>query len=323
MLALYRAGRQAEALEHYRRSREALVDELGIDPSPALQELERAILRQDPGLELAQRAPRLRSILTVGFSGRPLEPLLALAEPLARKPEREVIVARVVQDRAALGGAAADLNVHCASLAERGVEARAAAFVSTSAGSDTSLLATEQDVDLILVSAGPRSSTIPTSANCCAPHPATSASSSATDAAPGPVLVPFAGAEHDWSAIELGAWLAGSWGVPLRIAGPPSRAAATRVACSRAPRSLFSARSGWRRSRCSSRPARGARRRPSGCCDLRRRLSPTAGEGRSRADARARSRPRGRPALLVRKGLRPGGLAPAENLTRFTWSILG
>ncbi len=31
----------------------------------------------------------------------------------------------------------------------------------------------------------------------------------------------------------------------------------------------------------------------------------------------------GRPALLVRKGLRPGGLAPAENLTRFTWSILG
>ena len=72
MLALYRAGRQAEALQHYRRSREALVDELGIDPSPALQELERAILRQDPGLELAKRAPRLRSILTVGFSGRPL-----------------------------------------------------------------------------------------------------------------------------------------------------------------------------------------------------------------------------------------------------------
>ena len=37
---------------------------------------------------------------------------------------------------------------------------------------------------------------------------------------PGPVLVPFAGAEHDWSAIELGAWLAGSWKVPLRLAGP-------------------------------------------------------------------------------------------------------
>ena len=103
------------------------------------------------------RAARAPAALdpAVGFSDAALEPLLALAEPLARKPEREVIVARVVQDRAALGGAAAALNVHCASLAERGVEARAAAFVSTSAGADTSRLATEQDVDLILVSAGP------------------------------------------------------------------------------------------------------------------------------------------------------------------------
>ena len=37
---------------------------------------------------------------------------------------------------------------------------------------------------------------------------------------PGPLLVPFVGAEHDWSAIELGAWLAGAWHVPLRLAGP-------------------------------------------------------------------------------------------------------
>ena len=51
MLALYRSGRQAEALEAYREGRQALNDELGIDPSPALQELERAILRQDPGVQ--------------------------------------------------------------------------------------------------------------------------------------------------------------------------------------------------------------------------------------------------------------------------------
>ncbi len=38
--------------------------------------------------------------------------------------------------------------------------------------------------------------------------------------APGPLLVPFVGAEHDWTAIELGAWLAGAWQVPLRLAGP-------------------------------------------------------------------------------------------------------
>ena len=50
VLALYRCGRQAEALEVYRNARRALADELGLEPSPALQELERAILRQDESL---------------------------------------------------------------------------------------------------------------------------------------------------------------------------------------------------------------------------------------------------------------------------------
>jgi DNA-binding SARP family transcriptional activator len=55
MLALYRAGRQAEALEAYRAARRTLLAELGIEPGPALHELERAILAQDPGLEAARR----------------------------------------------------------------------------------------------------------------------------------------------------------------------------------------------------------------------------------------------------------------------------
>src|SRR5690348_9569346 len=50
LLALYRCGRQAEALEVYRDARRALADELGLEPSPSLQELERAILRQDASL---------------------------------------------------------------------------------------------------------------------------------------------------------------------------------------------------------------------------------------------------------------------------------
>jgi DNA-binding SARP family transcriptional activator len=50
MLALYRSGRQADALEAYRHARQALVDELGIEPGAELREVERAILAQDPAL---------------------------------------------------------------------------------------------------------------------------------------------------------------------------------------------------------------------------------------------------------------------------------
>jgi DNA-binding SARP family transcriptional activator len=53
MTALYRSGRQADALEAYRQARETLVEELGIDPSSELQQLEQAILRHDPGLDLS------------------------------------------------------------------------------------------------------------------------------------------------------------------------------------------------------------------------------------------------------------------------------
>ena len=57
MLALYRAGRQGEALRSYRQMREFLVDELGVDPAPELQQLEQRILEQDDSLLLtAQRS---------------------------------------------------------------------------------------------------------------------------------------------------------------------------------------------------------------------------------------------------------------------------
>src|SRR5262249_53514551 len=55
MLALYRAGRQAEALERYREGRRLLVDEVGVEPGPQLRELERAILQHHPALGALSR----------------------------------------------------------------------------------------------------------------------------------------------------------------------------------------------------------------------------------------------------------------------------
>jgi predicted ATPase/DNA-binding SARP family transcriptional activator len=59
MLALYRSDRQAAALEVFARARTAMRDELGLEPGPALQELQAAILRQDAGLVV--EAPELRA----------------------------------------------------------------------------------------------------------------------------------------------------------------------------------------------------------------------------------------------------------------------
>jgi DNA-binding SARP family transcriptional activator/ABC-type branched-subunit amino acid transport system substrate-binding protein len=57
MLALYRCGRQAEALQAYRDARRVLVDELGIEPTRELRDLERAILQQDETLGAARTGP--------------------------------------------------------------------------------------------------------------------------------------------------------------------------------------------------------------------------------------------------------------------------
>ncbi|MCC6223503.1 MAG: tetratricopeptide repeat protein [Thermoleophilia bacterium] len=59
MLALYRAGRQADALSAFRRARRAMRDELGLEPGPDLRELQQAILRQDAALRV--EPPELRA----------------------------------------------------------------------------------------------------------------------------------------------------------------------------------------------------------------------------------------------------------------------
>jgi len=79
MLALYRSGRQADALELYRRTRETLSEELGIEPGLELQELERRMLQHDPELE------RPRPALRPAEDGAPV--------PIARRPQVLVLAA--------------------------------------------------------------------------------------------------------------------------------------------------------------------------------------------------------------------------------------
>ena len=88
MLALYRAGRQTEALDVYREFRGVLREELGLETSPLLRELEAAILRHDPALSLPSRSP---------------------AAPLARRP---VTVVCVVLQAASDSGTALDPETH-------------------------------------------------------------------------------------------------------------------------------------------------------------------------------------------------------------------
>jgi DNA-binding SARP family transcriptional activator len=69
VLALYRAGRQAEALEVYRDARDALVEQLGIEPGRELKGLHAAILDQDPSLDLQSAVAEPPQPLSVGEEG--------------------------------------------------------------------------------------------------------------------------------------------------------------------------------------------------------------------------------------------------------------
>jgi len=321
MLALYRSGRQPEALEAYRAARRKFLDEFGLEPTPPLQELERAILRQDDALEVTDAAPT-RSILVAVLDESQLEPLLGLAAPLARQPAREVIVARVV-DEHELSDAAGTLNDRRALLLEEGAEVRVAVFASADPGRDLVRLSAEQDVDLLLVAAGPGGLDDPLTSSLLVDAPCDVAVlvDQASRFAAGPVLVPFAGAEHDWSAIELGAWLARNEGRTLLLAGP-------RAEGGEASRLLANASLAVQR-------ALGVTAEPllvdPGADALVRASADAAlvvlglpdrwrsqGLGEARAALASRAKP---PVVLVRHGLRPGGLAPPSSYTRFTWSV--
>jgi DNA-binding SARP family transcriptional activator len=322
MLALYRSGRQAEALDAYKATRQMLVEELGIEPGAALHDLERAILRQDESLDLATPATPPPSILVAPLDESRLDALLAVAEPLAAGPPRELILARVVATEE-LGEASARLHARRDALVARGRTARAAAFSSTNPARDLVRLASEQDVDLLLLDTGPAllDDDVTRAVLRAAPCDVALLVAHGSLPAPGPVLVPFAGASHDWSAVELGAWIARSQAVPLRLAGP-------RETNRDASRLLASASLALQRGlgiaaepvlvepgvEALVRAAHEAALVVLGLSDRWRK----DGLGTVRL---ALARDTARPTLLVRRGLRPGGLAPREAQTRFTWSM--
>jgi DNA-binding SARP family transcriptional activator len=337
MAALYRSGRQAEALDAYQDARRVLLDELGMDPNPALQELERAILRQDPSLDVQAPKPASfrevaeRSILVAITHEARADALLAVAEPLVRYPPRVMILARLVSDAAALRSASAWLEERRSALEARGVVARAVSFTSMAPGEELARLATELDVDLLLADApdGLLVEGVPDEqlAAVLADTPCDVALLVPRDAKlVGPVLVPFGGAEHDWAAVELGAWFARATDAPLRLVGANAVPEQGKRDASR----LLShgALAVQRVLGISAEPVltppgeEGLLEESRDAGLLVVGLSTRwhrEGLGTARVRLAKEAIP---PTLLVRRGLRPGGLAPPSALTSFTWSIL-
>jgi DNA-binding SARP family transcriptional activator len=338
MLALYRCGRQADALEAYRAARRVLVEELGIEPVRALRELEQAILRQDPELdaphaERAAPAPVERAILVVPTGDAGTLRLLAIAEPLSRKPRRELIVLRLLEPGGEPGPATARLGALRDELLARDVQIRVAAYTSSAPGEDAVLLATEQQVDLLLVDAAPAlldgGRPDPALDAILQQTPCDVAVLLAGDARLGepaqPVVVPFGGVDHDWSAVELAAWIARARRASLRLVGTSADRLRGRRDASRllARASLVvQAAAGI-----VVEPALvrgGAEGVLKEAVDASLLVVGMSARWRREGLGAARlslAHGAGAPVLLVRRGVRPGGLAPRESMTRFTWSL--
>jgi len=349
MLALYRSGRQAEALEAYRSARHTLVHELGIEPSQALQKLEHAILQQDPsvaapgaGAESQRAGPTAplpvpeRAIMLAPQDFTCIEELVALARRLSRQPPREVIVALLVREERDIGPAARLAEEQRTSLQAAGTAARSVAFTTSDWAADAVLLASEQDVDLLLLDVPEgllRTGTpaadlaavlerMPCDVGLLATREGVSTSLVDADH---PVLVPFGGDEHEWAAIEIGAWLASVQESSLRLLGTAAAPERGRRDASRLlgrAALLVQKVTGVATEPALVEPGAAAVLEAAEDAGLVSLGLSTRwrhdGLGAVRLAVLKEARP---PVLLVRGGLRPGGIAPAKSLTRFTWTL--
>jgi DNA-binding SARP family transcriptional activator len=335
MLALYRADRQAEALEVYRQGREELVAGFGIEPSPALRQLERQILAQDSSLKFRPDARRAtahsaeseRTVLAVPHDEAGIARLVALAEPLARLPGSELIVARLVGNEHELSAA----NESLQAAHEQGqATTRIAAFASVDPPADLVRLATAYDVALVLLDAPPEvtATKLPQGVVTLleqSPADVAMAAGAPVDWTDGNgIFVPFGGAEHDWAALELAAWLASVVRAPLRLVG--SRADPLRGQRD-ASRLLASASLAVQRLvGVIVEPVFADAAADAFLEALENATLVIAGlSARWRTDGLGlvrrsllRARP---PVVFVHGGPRPSGLAPRDVRTRFSWSL--
>ena len=301
----------------YRETRRLLVDELGIEPSPALRELEAAILRQDEALAPGgEAATRERTILVIADTPERIDELLAIAEPLARRPPRKLILALLLRRRTPTSPRRTPSSRSDGTPSQRKASpARVAAFTTAEPGADAVRLASEHDVDLTLLHTSPQLleegrldrdlETILQEAPCDVAMLVGSG-----DVAAGPVVAPFGGVEHDWSAIEVAAWLAGSLGTTLRLLGTEADSAAwTPRREPAAGASLADGAAGGRDRHGAGSHSRGRARRTCGSTRLRparRRALGALADRRTRARARRCRRGRERA-----DALRPAG-SPAR-----------
>jgi Kef-type K+ transport system membrane component KefB len=287
-----------------------------------------------------------RSIIVAPQDDKSVDALLALSEPLARsQPARELILVRLVPPLGLATGlgpedreierATAELNRRRELLAEHGVQSRAVAFTSPDPGSDLVRLSTEQEVDLVvlngrrpLIGEGvPRGDvgTVLEKAPCDVAVLVEREGVPTIDAEH-PVFVPFGGADHDWAALELAAWIASVRDAPLRLLGASHDGGGGERDASRliANASLVVQQlAGIPAEPVLVEPgpqviqaAKGAGLLVIGLSERWRQegLGPVRSEIAKTAPA---------PTLFVRRGERPGTLAPKEDMTRFRWSSAG